>query len=331
MNENVSVQVLVIEPERKVAAELAERLQTLGLEVRVVHSHLKGLADLDDRPAEIVVVSMQATDIDGIEFARLLRRREADTDDQFTYILLLGENRHRADITEKGAMADAFLIRPFLASEMSWQIGSALKTIRLVRGLRDRLKECPEDSVLTRDAFRQVLQEEINRGGRKNHNLSLVLIRMKGLDAVELNYGLTWSSWLEGHLTQEILQKLRNHENLARIETGFFCLLLAGGALDDLQGLVNRMVFETGEHLQKHDSHLFSGIEFDIRGLSLSLQVDHGEKGASSEILLDWLEEWPLDNVPAGASILQGRLTSRAVEAPGQPGSGRTEGAGSQD
>ena len=91
------------------------------------------------------------------------------------------------------------------------------------------------------------------------------------------------------------------------------------------------MFFDPGYHLQKHDSHLFSGIEFDIRGLSLSLQVDHGEKGASSEILLDWLEEWPLDNVPAGASILQGRLTSRAVEAPGQPGSGRTEGAGSQD
>ena len=313
MDKNPSVQVLVVEPEQDMASEMAERLQTLGLEVRTVHSHLKGLAALDDGPAEIAVVSMEATDIDGIEFARLLRRREAETDEQFTYVILVGENRHRADITEKGAMADAFLIRPFLASELSWQVGSALKTIRLVRGLRDRLKECPEDAVLTRDTFRMVLLEELNRTVRKQNNLSLVVMRIRGLDSVELDYGLTWSNWLEGHLTQEILQKLRNHENLARIDKGLFCLLLAGGTLEDLQGLVGRMVLETGDHLQSHDSHLFSGIAFDIRGLFLSLEVDHGQQAACAEGLLEWLEGGPLEDRASGVAIFQGSLQPAGV------------------
>jgi len=314
MEENASVQALVIEPEPEVSADLANRLTSLGLEVRTVHSHLKGLAVLDDGPAEIAVVSMDGTDIDGIEFARLLRRREAESEEQFTYILLLGENRHRADITEKGAMVDAFLIRPFLASELSWQIGTALKTIGMLRGLRERLKECPEGSVLNRDTFRQVLLEEIGRAVRKGQSLSLGLISIMGLESVELDYGLTWSSWLEGHLTNEILQKLRNHESLVRMDRGFLCLLLAGGTTEDLKGLVDRIDIETSRHLRTHSSHLFSGIGFDIRGVNLELFIDHEDQAACAEVLLDWLQERPLEDMPDDVPLARGRLKAGGVE-----------------
>jgi DNA-binding response OmpR family regulator len=320
MEKNASVQALVIEPEAEASADLAARLTTLGLEVRTVYSHLKGLAELDDGPAEIAVVSMDGTDIDGLEFARLLRRREAESEEQFTYILLLGENRHRAEITEKGAMVDAFLIRPFLASELSWQIGAALKTIRMLRGLRERLKECPEDTVLNRDTFRQVLLEEVSRAVRKSQGLSLALISITGLESVELDYGLTWSSWLEGHLTNEILQKLRNHENLVRMDRGFLCLLLAGGTIDDLKGLVDRVDIETSRHLRTHSSHLFSGIGFDIRGVNLELAIDHEDQTVCTEVLLEWLQGRPLEDLPTDATLVRGRLKAGGVEFARQSG-----------
>ena len=74
----MGVSVLIVDDEREFADSLAERLSLRGLDVRAAYSGEEGLAALEERPVDVIILDLSMPGMGGLETLRQIKSRQGD-------------------------------------------------------------------------------------------------------------------------------------------------------------------------------------------------------------------------------------------------------------
>lgn len=283
--------VLLIEPDPALADHSSSLLNQAGLSVVRAQGHLQGLALFDDSAVDIALVPLEATDIDGFEFCRLVRRREREQRRRFTYIILLADRSQRERIFETEVEAEDFVIVPCLDDELVWRIQAGLGLLRRLETAVGQLRFDPETQILNRNGLTLCLQDEVNRAARRETRLSIVLLRMHGLDLAELNYGSGWMAWFEERLFNAVRESLRNYDSVARIARNALCLVLPDTDQAGLGSVMDRVEVEVDRVLQSFPEQDLPDVQPELCGLSLDVRPEYKGIFEAVENLTAWIEK----------------------------------------
>ncbi|MFW5791318.1 MAG: response regulator [Desulfohalobiaceae bacterium] len=307
-----SLRILIIDQDADAVRECRDDLKQWGYDVVVSHGHLQALTILDDLCIDLVLVRMEPTDIDGLEFCRLVRRRQREDGRQQVFLLLLGREEHRAMITEQNTDADDFLIEPFLKSELRWRLSAGLRSVSRQRRLNQFLQTDPDTGLLSREGLNLYLLEEVNRTSRKKGLLSLLLVRINDPDEAVRDFGRNWIRWLQDQLAGTIRRSLCNYDRLAGIGEGALCLVLAetGG---EGAGRVAERLQTLFQGLSRQNPALTEvSLELQISVLTLQLEADFTGVRKGVELLWSWVDEQFLSEAPD--RFTAGILTNDGIE-----------------
>src|ERR1043165_7859060 len=97
------MRVLIVEDNVDAAEMLGALLASLGHEFRIAHHPDDALALLDEWSAEVVLSDIGLPDVDGLDFARLVRARRASRTNMFLVALSgYGDAKYRSLAREAG-------------------------------------------------------------------------------------------------------------------------------------------------------------------------------------------------------------------------------------
>jgi DNA-binding response OmpR family regulator len=304
--------ILLIDPQEDRASQIRQLLLSWGYQARVCAGHLQALAWLEDQDFDLALVEIEASDIQGLEFCRLLRRREAQSASGFrTWLLVLGPEEYRERLSNSDAGADDFLLRPFLQAELEWRLRSGLNKQKLLGRLQRALRLELERPVLNSFGLYYTLQRELNRSSRKHKRLSLLLISLQGLELAELNFGASWAAWLESRILQTLEVRLRSYDKLAALARWQWCLLVPESAFADMQGLKDRLDQELQGVLQQEAQEL-GEIEVCFQGLNLEPSLQYWTINQGLDSLWTWIQE-QMDRLGKPQGLQSGQITPDGI------------------
>jgi DNA-binding response OmpR family regulator len=130
MPEDVSVQLLLVEDERRFANLLARRLQGAGFQTAVAYTGTQGLERAERDEWGLAVVDVMLPGIDGIELTRTLRGKGCD----LPILMLTARDAVQDRVFGLEAGADDYLIKPFAFTELLARIEAL--TRRTIRSSR---------------------------------------------------------------------------------------------------------------------------------------------------------------------------------------------------
>ena len=159
--------VLVVEDEEDIAFPLVRTLEREGYEVAWVDTGQKALAELEGRPADVVILDLGLPDVDGLEVCR--RAREAGFDGAIMIVTARAGELDRVVGLDYGA--DDYLSKPFGLAELQARVRALL---RRTAGAREA---APVDGVLRIDvAARRVYsgEDEVPLTGKEFDVLSIL-------------------------------------------------------------------------------------------------------------------------------------------------------------
>jgi two-component system, OmpR family, response regulator len=149
----VSVKVLVIEDEKKIASFVRKGLEAQGFLVEVSHHGDEGYALAISRPYDVVVLDIMLPGRDGLSILRNLRDRRMGV----PVILLTarGELNERLEGLNLGA--DDYLSKPFYIEEL----------IARIRAMTRRATGTPQNILEVQDLTVNLLTREVTRGKQR--------------------------------------------------------------------------------------------------------------------------------------------------------------------
>jgi len=117
-----SSQLLIVDDDRALAAMLLEYLEMQGFEVAITGSGEQALAELLQRPIDLVVLDVGLPGIDGFETLRRLRQNHA-----VPVIMLTARGEEQDRIAGLTAGADDYPPKPFNPLELAARVRAVLK------------------------------------------------------------------------------------------------------------------------------------------------------------------------------------------------------------
>ena len=119
--------ILVVEDEPMVAEVVGRYLRRDGYEVEVVHDGAAGLAAMDERPPDLIVLDLMLPKIDGLEVCRRVRARS-----QTPVIMLTARSEEVDKLVGLEIGADDYITKPFSPRELAARVKAVLR--RAARG-----------------------------------------------------------------------------------------------------------------------------------------------------------------------------------------------------
>ncbi|MCA1743964.1 MAG: hypothetical protein ABR542_04740, partial [Desulfonatronovibrio sp.] len=155
----------------------------------------------------------------------------------------------------------------------------------------------PESKALNRNGLKKHLREEINRLGRKNAWLSLVVLDFSQRDWMEVSQGAESISRLKKILLRFLGGSLRNYDLLGQLETERICIISGDCDYKCLTGLLNRLQLAVKSFVVGSQ---FRGAEISLCGLAGSFIIDStfGDSEKCFEHLWNWIES--IEQLPEG-------------------------------
>ncbi len=284
--------ILLISPEEEILNTMKQGLAPVGLTPVLARGHLHGLALLDEIRFEIIVATVQETDIDGLEFTKLVRDREKKDFYPENYIVLFGREAHREAIISSPQEIDDFLIYPFHESEFIWRIKRGMRIKEKIKRLEEKLIYDPFSETLTAEGFLLSLKNEINRSLRHRGYFSILTIRLKYSDLMVLNFGQDWKLWLEKTFISHIKKRLRNYDKLGRFRDNIYLLLAPDTDYRGLEGLDKRLRKEYSLFFQEvEEMGLGTEVKVIHCGICVEMDMDISFRGDAYEQLYKWIEK----------------------------------------
>ncbi len=146
------MRILIVEDEVRLSRHISSALMQAGHDPIVVHDGETALGEVEDKPFDLLVLDVGLPGIDGFEVLRRLRAKH------MTHRVLIltarGELNDRVTGLQLGA--DDYLAKPFAMQEL----------LARVRALGRRYAEEPEVTLRVGDLTLDLVQQDVNRGGR---------------------------------------------------------------------------------------------------------------------------------------------------------------------
>ncbi len=303
--------IMVLEPDQDRAREIAEDLNSWGMNPCIYASHFQALGKLEEKKFPLILVSVKDTGIDGLEFCRILRKRQQLGGVDFAYILLVGENRHRTRICESSDGADDFIIYPFLKCELKWRIFSGLFRYRQHEKLQASSVYDPATMVFNEKGLKKALYQEVNRMGRKEGFLSAAVLDFRHRDLMEISLGAELCTRVKEEVFNFLKEKLRPCDQLVRTDQDRICIISGGSDLNGITGLLKRVA----SFIAKIDVQEPGIKDFDLTlsgiFLSLSVQSSYADIYACAEHVHDWIRSQ--DSFSGGLTGYSGTLDESGI------------------
>jgi diguanylate cyclase (GGDEF)-like protein len=208
--------IVVLEPDGIGREQLVELLSAAGHTVTVVETGEEALERWRAARHEIAIL---AEDAPGLPASELAGRMKAETPHVFAPVLLI--TPHANDVGARVAglsIADDVVSRPFWPEEVLARVEALLRTRHLVDQLRVARAELEARAVSdsttglrSRAFLLERLQEEWKRAQRYNEPLTLVLIGVDGIPAVQTRRGGPFADRLLREIaavTQRLLRQI---------------------------------------------------------------------------------------------------------------------------
>lgn len=145
-------QILLVEDEHKIADFIRRGLTLEGYRVTVVHDGEKGLDQALQQPPELIVLDVMLPGLDGLEFARELRKLGFKT----PVLMLTARDSVPDRVAGLDSGADDYLIKPFAFDEL----------LARIRALLRRQAAEEEEILAVSDLSLNTATREVNRAGR---------------------------------------------------------------------------------------------------------------------------------------------------------------------
>ncbi len=307
--------VLIVEPEETLAEEMDELVQSTGYLSKVASNHFQGLTRLEDENFDFVLVSMDNTGIDGLEFCKICRQRADNGRISCPYIILIGEKWHLVTICENDVPANDFLIRPYLSCELRWRLLSGLSVLNMQDQLRRMLDTEPETGLKNQRGIKSALHEEINRQGRKRALLGIAILNLEQFEFLELTNGKFWAKWARQTILRYLGEVLRNYDHLGELLSGNLCILSAENSFEGMEALIQRMEKKVKEMQTNNPYFPQEIIEVKFRGVFLSLRMETkpGNIKDAWDKLWAWIEKQDMQ-LSSGLSGYRGKYSESGLE-----------------
>lgn len=118
----MSVEILVVEDDLRLATLLRQELAQGGYRVEVVHNGTDALLKADERPFDLVILDLNLPDIDGLEVAARLRH-----DSEVSILMLTARGDVGSRVEGLYAGASDYLTKPFSVQELRARVHVRLR------------------------------------------------------------------------------------------------------------------------------------------------------------------------------------------------------------
>lgn len=287
--------LLFVSPDAELSNTVKQLLSELGIDVIVAQNHLQGLGILDKTNAQIALIPVANTNINGIDFAKIIREREKDSTVQ-KYIILYGNEDEKNDIINlSGQYVDDFVDYPFFEPELKWRVTRGFNYLSKIKAIVNVQHKSAE--LLSPDGFFFVLESEINRIVRHNSNFSIMIVSLIQFDEIVINLGEKWKSWIEENFLQYIKKKLRIYDKLSVLKENFYGILCPDTDIKGLKGLDKRIRNEYVSFFQKLRE---LGISETPLITHCGIAVCMKERNVNIKNVVEWVKEWTLEIIDEG-------------------------------
>ena len=225
------MKVLIAEDEPVSRRLLESFLRKWGYDVLVTCDGSEAWEALNETESPNLVVSdWMMPGMDGLELCRKIRGM--DRSGYIYFILLTAKGRKKDVIQGLEAGADDFLIKPFDKEELQYRIRIGERIIELERRILDLAATDSLTGVLNRRAFRERLEQEMERSRRRNTSLSLIMADIDYFKRVNDRCGHQAGDIVLQRFVDQLTTSLRAYDFTSRYggEEFFVCLPGADGS-----------------------------------------------------------------------------------------------------
>lgn len=214
--------------------------------------HLQGAAC-----PRIAILDWMMPGIDGVEVCRRIRE---DKNRRPVYVLLLtAKQATEAANGRYEAVADDYLPKPYSAPELK----ARLRAAKRILDLEDQLHEASEalqaettrdtlTGLLNRSSILEILHREIDRGGRRNSALTVLMIDVDDLRQINHRHGHLAGDAVIREVARRMRHSIRGYDSLGRYSGGQFVIVSPdcdrSGAMSQaqkIQAIVSEEPFKT--------------------------------------------------------------------------------------
>lgn len=195
----------------------------------------------------VVVTDWCMPDLDGIELAKRLRRREAD-DGHAYHVLLVTAKTGIEDMEQAFEHGNDFLVKPYDPREMRARIRAGLRQLGRQRQLLDdnadltvRAGTDSLTGLANRRSAEETASREFGRWKRRQHPFSAILVDIDHFKGINDTYGHATGDEALRATARILSTGLRPYDTLARWGGEEFLLLCPHCTFTDALGLAERL------------------------------------------------------------------------------------------
>ena len=184
---------------------------------------------------KIAILDWMMPGLTGPEVCRRVRATAKDKD-IYTYILLLSSKSQREDLIEgMESGADDYLTKPFDQHELKVRLRPGVRILELQHELisaREELRDQATKDFLTRiwnrSSILDILSRELQRGGRENRPVGLVLADLDKFKSVNDTYGHFAGDAVLREFVRRMSGSIRTYDAIGRYGGEEFLIVLPG-------------------------------------------------------------------------------------------------------
>jgi two-component system, cell cycle response regulator len=234
------MKILIVDDEQISRRILEAMLKKWGYETMSAENGAEAweLMQKPDAP-NLVVSDWMMPHMDGIELCEKIRGIERPG---YVYFILLTTKAEKKDVIqglESGA--DDFIVKPFDHEELRSRVKIGERIIKLEQKIITLANTDYLTGVLNRRAFMQRLEEETNRGSRKQKGLSIILADIDHFKNVNDSYGHQAGDVILKEFTKKISEISRSYDIIGRYGGEEFVVCLPETDLEKAMQIAERM------------------------------------------------------------------------------------------
>lgn len=233
----------------------------------------------------LVLLDWMMPEIDGLELCRRLRQ---SGDNTYHYIILLTGRDSKEDIIGGlNAGADDYITKPFMPEELEVRLRVGRRILDLQQSLKETLEvqsyQAQHDrltKIFNHVEILNILEKELDRVGRQNGNLAIIMGDLDHFKKVNDTYGHVAGDAVLVEVAVRMKNNIRIYDSAGRYGGEEFLLVLPGCTTEEAMIIANRIL----ESISK-EPVMFNNIPIMVT-ISLGVAVNRtGEKTKTTELV----------------------------------------------
>jgi diguanylate cyclase (GGDEF)-like protein len=226
--------VLLVDDSPILAQATAKQLENFGMQVKIVHDHLKIIRELDDFKPNMILLDVFMADCNGLELAKVIRQLEKFVITPIIYLSSEDERDKQLDAMIEDA--DDFVPKSIRPDRLKNIMQSRMDRYRQLEALmvRDSLT-----GLYNHTMIKERLDQELSRASRQKTQLSFVMLDLDYFKSVNDMYGHVTGDRVLKSLARFLSQRFRKTDIIGRYGGEEFAVILPDTTLQSAVNLMN--------------------------------------------------------------------------------------------